>query len=91
VDEQEKVAFPDFDHVVIGPNEEGFIDSLWLGIVMGLLYAPLSFWRILKEPMADLITGSIKLVMGLGIWVLARLTFLTLGFAGLVRRRPKEV
>jgi polyferredoxin len=89
--DEEKQPFPDYDHVIIGPNEKGLFDSLWLGLVMGILYAPLSFWRILKEPLVDLITGAIKLVMGLGIWLLARLTFLTLGFAGLVRRRPKGV
>lgn len=87
---EEKVV-PDFDQVVIGPNQKGYGNSVWLGLVGGVFYAPGSLARILKEPAVDLLTGLAKVFVGVPIWALGRVSFVALGFIGLVTHRGRKI
>lgn len=75
---------PDFDNLLIGRNDS-FRQSIYLGLLGGLFYAPTSLYEVLITPSFDLIFGVIKLIVGVFLWLVARVTYLICGFCGMVR------
>ena len=75
--EKKERIVPDFDQVILGRNKS-YRNSVWLGLVGGLFYGPMSFLRVICEPIIDLVLGVLKLLIGIPIWIVARGTFLVM-------------
>lgn len=78
-----KNAAPDPNSIIIGPNKK-LTESIRLGLVAGVFYAPLTLAQVMISPLTDIGMALLKLILGLGLWFIVRITFIICGLVGMV-------
>jgi hypothetical protein len=70
--------------VCVGRNPS-WRESAMLGLSSGVVWAPMTLWMALKEPLLITAVGLWKIVEALGIFVLMRLFLIGFGLLGRLR------
>ncbi|MCP1539977.1 hypothetical protein [Methylorubrum extorquens] len=78
--------FTDFSDLEPGRNPR-YLDSLLLGLERGVWRAPTSLLTLAGWPVCAVLMSIAYLLIGIVLWFVCRLYFVTLGVLGLLRKK----